>query len=682
MTQTTGSLAPRESSIRRLRRGLLTAARSEEALLHVLALLVGLAAGLAALAFSHLTDLVRSASLQGVSGPLGILGEYSVILLPAAGGLLCGLLVHFGARGTKGLGIPEVMEAVALRAGRLKARIVFVRVLASALTIGSGGAAGKEGPVVQLGSALGSLAGRFMRASERRTRTLVACGAAAGIAATFNAPMAGVLFSLEVILGEFTVGRFGNVVVAAVAASVVTRVFVGDVAAFAVPEYALESPAELGLYVLLGLIAAVLAAGFARAFYWSDDLFNALPGPEFLKPALGGLAVGLIGLAFPQVLGIGYESIESALHGEVLLQTAAALVLVKMAATSLSLGSGGAGGVFAPCLFAGAMLGNAFGDVVNRVMPEGLTAPAGAYAVAGMAAFFSAASQAPISTVVILFEMTGDYRLILPLMLTTVVATLAGRAINPDSIYAMKLARRGTRLVEGRSVDIMEGVQVSEVMSDDTESASPQMSLESLAALLERTHRQTMPVVGPQGELLALVSVEDLNWALRDLGDASRTISEIASQDIVSVHPDESMWTALSRMAPRDLNALPVVDRADPKKLLGMIRHADIVRAYKLAIVRKSEIRQRLERMRVELESPDDASFLEVAVGARSIASGKTLARLELPRDSVAVSIRRAGRTIIPRGDISLARGDRVMLFAQKSSHSKIVKLFESRKKS
>ncbi len=296
--------------------------------------------------------------------------KWWILLAPAIGGLLVGPLVYFFAREAKGHGVPEVMEAVALRAGVIRPRLVLVKSLASAISIGSGGSVGREGPIVQIGSALGSAIGQLLRVSGRRLKTLVGCGTAAGIAATFNAPIAGALFAVEVILGEFGVAQFSPIVISSVMATVVSRHYRGGCPAFVVPEYEMNSAWELLVYLLLGVVAAFVALGFTRLLYWAEDLFDALPIKPWLTATLGGLAVGGVGIFSPHVLGVGYEAMAQALRGELVLGVLAMLLAVKVLATGLTIGSGGSGGVFAPSLFRWSMFGGALRAGASLLPPE------------------------------------------------------------------------------------------------------------------------------------------------------------------------------------------------------------------------------------------------------------------------------------------------------------------------
>ncbi|HIC88521.1 MAG TPA: chloride channel protein, partial [Anaerolineae bacterium] len=397
------------------------------------AAIIGVLTGLVAVFFIWLIDRFHALFFGPVLSLFSPgLGPYAIVLIPALGGLIAGPLISFFAKEAKGHGVPEVMEAIALRGGRMRPIVAGVKAIASSVCIGSGGSAGREGPIVQIGAVLGSVMGQLWRLSDNYIRNLVACGAAAGISAVFNAPIAGVIFALEVILGEFTNRYFGSVVISAVAASIISRRFLGENPAFLVPKYTLVSAPEILFYAFLGILAAVTAKSFVIVLYWFEDVFDDWEFPDWLKPAVGGLLLGALALWMPDVLGAGFPPIEKALDGQLLIPLLLSLLVAKLFGTSLTLGSGNSGGVFAPALFMGAMLGGAFGTLIHGWQPA-ITAPPGAYALVGMASVFAGAAHAPITAVLIVFEMSGDYRLILPLMTATVISTLLSEQLKRDS---------------------------------------------------------------------------------------------------------------------------------------------------------------------------------------------------------------------------------------------------------
>ena len=407
----------------------------------VLAVVVGVLTGLGSVAFILFLESLANLAQGGVAVLLGFLGPANLVLLPMIGGLLAGPLINRFAKEAKGHGVPEVMTALAQNGGRIRKRVVMVKVIASSMTIGFGGAAGREGPMVQIGSAIGSSIGQAAGLSAKSIRTLVACGAAGGVAATFNAPIAGAIFAMEVLMRRIH-ADFLLVLLTSLSSAMIARHFLGNYPAFHVTPYELVTAWELPLYFLMGLIIGLAAFGYVKLLYRSEDWFGNWKFPEYLKPAVGGLIVGLILRFFPQIYGAGFPAMESALWVRYPFELLLALFVMEMIANCATLGSGGSGGVFAPSLYMGAMLGGAFGIVVHSLFPDA-TGGSGAYAMVGMAAFFAAAAKAPTTSILILFEMTNDYRIMLPLMAATVASVYLSHQLLPHSIYTLKLSNRG-----------------------------------------------------------------------------------------------------------------------------------------------------------------------------------------------------------------------------------------------
>jgi CIC family chloride channel protein len=546
----------------------------------ILAVAVGVVSGLGAVAFRWLISNFQSLFFDGGSRALSFLGHYYVIVIPALGGLLVGPLVYFLAREAKGHGVPEVMEAVALRGGRIRPRVSVVKALASSICIGSGGSAGREGPIVQIGSSFGSAIGQWLKLPDEMVRVLVACGAAGGISATFNAPIAGVFFALEIILGRVVTRRFAYVVVSAVAADFLAQAFLGNRRAFAIPSFGIVSPWEFSFYTVLGILAALSALAFISLLYRCEDLFQSLKIPEYVKPALGGLAVGAIGLYSSDLFGVGYGGITKALSGELALGMLLSLCLLKIVATSLTLGSGGSGGIFAPSLFIGAMLGTALGSAFGSLFPS-ITAPAGAYGVVGMAAVFAGAARAPFSAVLIIFEMTGNYAIILPLMTSVVISTVLSRALKRETIYTLKLLRRGVDIEQAEVGDVMRTIMVKEAMTKNFPTVPATMNLEELIKLFQKTGHHGFPVLDREGLLIGVVTQTDVE---RHLGAGSAkkelTVLDIATRSPFVAFPDQTLDRVL-RTAPEEYGRIPVVSQDDRRRLLGVLRRHDIIKAYR-----------------------------------------------------------------------------------------------------
>jgi CIC family chloride channel protein len=546
----------------------------------ILSVAVGLVAGLGAVVFRWLIGSFQSLFFEGGSQVLSALGDYYVVLIPVAGGLLVGPLIYFFAREAKGHGVPEVMEAVTLKGGQIRPRVSIVKALASSLCIGSGGSAGREGPIVQIGSSFGSAIGQWFKLPSETVRMLVACGAAGGISATFNAPIAGVFFALEVILGRVVTRRFAYVVISAVVADFLAQLFLGDKRAFDIPAFGIISPWEFSFYTVLGILAALAAVAFIYVLYRCEDLFDSLRIPEYLKPALGGLAIGAIGLYSHDLFGVGYGGITKALSGELTLGLLLSLCALKLAATSLTLGSGGSGGIFAPSLFIGAMLGTAVGSVLGGFFPA-LTAPAGAYGLVGMAAVFAGAARAPFSAILIIFEMTGDYGIILPLMTAVVISTVVSRALKHETIYTLKLLRRGVDVEQEELGDVMRTITVKEAMTHNFPTVPSTMKVDQLLTQFRKTGHHGFPVVDEKGLLAGIVTQTDVERHLGTSRDQNQLkVEDIATKSPFVAYPDQTLDRVLAATE-EEYGRIPVVSRDDMRQLVGVLRRHDIIRAYR-----------------------------------------------------------------------------------------------------
>lgn len=557
----------------------------------IFAVIVGLAGGFGAIGFRYLINLFQSISYGCDGNLLDLVKEipWSIrILIPTLGGLVIGPPIFFLAREAKGHGVPEVMEAVALKSGRIRKRLVFIKSLVSAVCIGSGGSAGREGPIVQIGSAIGSALGQNLKVSADRMKTLVGCGAAASIAATFNAPVAGPMFALEIILGDFGLATFSPIVISAVVATAVSRHFLGNSPAFIVTSYKLISAWELPIYVTLGLFCALMAVIFTTVFYRIENLFEALKFPEYLKPLLGGLLIGFMGILFPHILGLGYASINLALIENLSWWLMFLLALCKILATSVTLGSGGSGGIFAPSLFVGAMVGGFFGTIVHQIFP-GVTASSGAYSIVGMGAMVAGTTHAPLTAILILFELTGDYKIILPLMIACIVSTLASGQILEDSIYTLKLARRGINIRAGKEVNILRSILVKDVMNQQIETVPENMILGELAEKISKSKYKSFPVVHNGVYLTGVLTYYDYREILFDENLKDLVVAkDLATTDVVTVSEDDNLYEALEKISVKDFSILPVVSSENASKLQGILTRRDIINAYNKAVIKQS----------------------------------------------------------------------------------------------
>lgn len=554
-----------------------------------LAVLVGLGTGLGAAFFIWLVESAREVffgySRELLTKGFAVDWRYWVPLVPVVGGLLVGPIVYYFAREARGHGVPEVMDAVARRGGIIRPRVALAKTIASAICIGSGGSAGREGPIVQIGSAIGSMIGQRFKMSASLMKILVGCGAAAGISAVFNAPIAGVFFSLEVILGDFAIGTFAPVILASVVASVTSHALLGDHAAFVIPDYTLVSAWEIPLYAILGILAGFVARLFVRTLYLGEDLFEKLKMPGWLKPALGGLLLGILGLFFPQVFADGYETIAQVLSGQGALWLLVVLLFAKILATTFTLGSGNSGGIFAPSLFMGTALGGAFGQTVHTLFPT-VTASSGAYAVVGMGAVVAAATHAPITALMIIFEMTRDYHIILPLMIACVVATMVSMRMAPDSIYTRKLMRRGIILRQGRDVNVLARHAVTEVMTRDFDTIPVNVRVPEIMKKFEETGRSVFLVVDSEGLLVGMLGFQELRMLLTKPSlDALVIASDIMRPVQQTLFPDDRLTEAWDLFRPDEVGVIPVVERDHNRRIVGLVTRERITSFYNRQLV-------------------------------------------------------------------------------------------------
>ncbi|MDF3291538.1 chloride channel protein [Streptomyces silvisoli] len=552
----------------------------------VLALIVGAGAGLGAVAFRWLiktfTSLLSghadySAAGHAPNPHVPWLGPWFVLLAPVLAGLAYGPLVHRFAREARGHGVPEVMYAVARRGGRIAPQVAVVKSLASALCIGGGGSVGREGPIVQIGSALGSTLGRVVKVAEDRMKVLVACGAAGGIAATFNAPLAGVFFAMELILRDFTAESFGMVVLASVTASVIGRAAFGNTPFLHLPAFSVQHLSEYLLFAALGVLAGAAGVGFTRILYWIEDACDfAWRGPEWARPAVGGLLLGGLLLVLPQMYGVGYPVLENAVSGKYVIGFLLLLLVGKIVATSLTIGIGGSGGVFAPSLFMGATLGAAYGAAAHHLLP-GITGPVGAYGLIGMGAVFAGAARAPITAVIIMFELTGEYSIILPLMTAIVLATGISRVLTRDTIYTLKLRRRGIDIDHTPATAPLAGIPVGTVMEAVPETLDETMPLAKAADALAHSPHGVLPVTAIDGTYLGAATARTAAETLADGEHDNTPIASIAHLPApITIGSDLS--AALDALVSANGAGLPVLDDSRTR-LLGWITHQSVLTA-------------------------------------------------------------------------------------------------------
>jgi len=633
---------------------------SDSALLGGVALGLGLATGIGIWLFKKLILLSHEFFLGWMAGLLEIHGAWTIALVPILGGLLVGLVQFYFIGIERYHGVAGIIESVALSGGRLRYWRIPAKAVASAVSIGAGASVGPEDPSVQIGSNLGSMFGTWLKMSEERIRTLVAAGAAAGIASAFNAPIAGVFFAVEIILGEIATSTLGVVVLSAVIASVFTQAVSGVQPAFNVPPYSFNSLWQLPLYFILGLIAGPLSALYVKFLYWFQDFFHHMKIPTWGKPAVAGLAVGIVGIFLPQILGEGYDSIGDMLSGNLtVIWILIALTLAKLIMTPISVGGGFAGGVFAPALFIGAMLGGGYGTASKMLFPTLNIVPA-AFAMVGMAAVLAGAVHSPLTAILLLFEMTHDYRIILPLMFAVIISLLISRYIEADSVYMLGLARKGIRIERGRDLEVLERITVEEVMTESPPFLQRNMSVKESIDYMTAQRVHGLPVLTEKGELFGLVTMHDIRDS--DI-DHDEKIGNICTRDLLVAYPDETIGAALRRMSVRDIGRMPVISRENPKLLVGLLRRSDAIRAYDIALKRHTLLRHRAQQARLGTFSGVDVQEITIQPGAEC--DGGVVRDVAWPRDCVIASVRRGSNLFIPRGETLLHAGDVLVFVAE-----------------
>ena len=571
-------------------------------LISFLAAAIGLLAGVIAYLLYDLIALISNlvfyhrVSLQFAGLRNHVLGPW-VIIVPAIGGLIVGLMAKYGSRKIRGHGIPEAMEAVLTNRSRIEPKVAILKPLSAAIAIGTGGPFGAEGPIIQTGGAFGSLVGQIVHTTASERKVLLACGAAAGMAATFSTPIAGVILAIELLLFEFKSRSFIPLVIASTLATSLHLLLMGRGPMFTVGQVDFGIPRALPFYIVLGLICGLAAVGFTRLLYWVEDQFDKLPIEDTWWPAIGGLGLGIIGFFVPRVLGVGYDTISDILAARLTWQILLLIVIFKSLALVVSLGSGTSGGLLAPMFMASAALGGLFAMGVNHVAPE-MQLAAGAFALVAMGAVFGAASRATFTFIIFAFEITRDYNAVLPLMLVAVIADGVAIMLQGNkSIMTEKLTRRGLRIHTDFEPDVLHRVAVRETMSRDVPTIPATMTVNELARGIaahdpELTQHQGLPIVDEHGRLVGLITRGDLLRALEQDSEGKQTVMDAGAQQPVVAYADESLYEAATRMLQRNIGRLPVVERLDPTRVIGYLGRSGILSA-RLRVLEEEHIREK-----------------------------------------------------------------------------------------
>ena len=653
---------------------------SEHIRLTLLAVLVGLVAGFASILFKLMIQFFQNLFWRAESIMSAVASQpwYLTILIPAAGALLISPLIYYGAREAKGHGVPEIMESLVFRGGRIRTKVVAIKALASSICIGSGGSVGREGPIVQISSTIASSIGRLFRIQERGLRTLVAAGAAAGIGATFNAPIAGAIFAVEVLLGEFGVYSFSPIIVASVISTLTSRLVSGDFAAFTVPKYTLISVWEIGPYVLLGIVSGLVAILFIKVLYFFEDKFDALRLHPLIKPILGGILIGVIGLKFSHIFGVGYESIDACLTNNLGFWLALVLVFAKILSTSLTLGSGGSGGIFAPSLFLGAMTGNVIGSFFHQSFPSSISSP-GAFSLVGMGAVVAAATHAPITAIIIIFELTNDYKIILPLMLSCIIASLMTVGVHKESIYTMKLKRRGIIFSEGREVNILKSFSVKDFISHDHQLF---INTERVGKIIDQaigSKHHSFQIVDAENNHIGCFALNQLKNLLeeKDIVDSFVIAQDLAVTDI-KLDYEDNLEKAMKIFGRTDVAEIAVIQHG---KFAGVVKRKDVIEAYNHEIIKREAAAGLVQKMKftTDMQSFDfGTGYKFMEIDAPSAFWNKSLKELDLKAlhriDVLLIKRKYPPQTItIPSGNEVIRKADRLIIAGPEANISEIM---------
>jgi len=545
--------------------------------LFLLSVLVGCISGLGAVLFRNVIKIFKILFFHDLS-------FLPLFLIPAIGGLIVGIIIKMGAPQARGHGVPEVLEAVLLKSGIIKLKVAITKILASSISIASGGSVGREGPIVQIGSTLGSFIAQKFNLSKQEIITLVGAGASGGVAGTFNAPIAGVFFSLEIILRDFTVRSITPVVISSVISSFISHIFFGDVPAFLIPSYKISSYLELLNFALLGAFAGIIGVLFIKTLYKLEDIFLSTKLPSYIQPAIGGLIVGLIGMYYSEIFGVGYEAIENAIFDKYPTKLLLVLLFLKIIATSITIGSGGSGGVFAPSLFLGTMLGTYWGNVSKTIF--NFKTDPGAYGIVGMGAVVTATTHAPLTSLLIIFEMTRNYSLILPLMSAIATGIVVSQSLSKESIYTMKLARRGVHVFGSSDKDIMKRIKIGDVMVKDIVVIKEGEEAEEIKRKIMNYPYIEYPFIDKEGKFKGIIDQSGIKKFLAE--NKEKIDYSLVKRNYNTAIPETTLNEIWDRYGEGGLTHIWVVDEKNPEKLVGVCTYKNILDFYYKIFLKES----------------------------------------------------------------------------------------------
>jgi len=651
------------------------AAAGPQAGLLILASIVGGLGALLAAVLRTLGDRLAAILWQGEGDLASLVDGAQVLnrlLLPAAGGIVAGLILVYGVRITRAATGWGLMEAVVLRDGVLKFRPALVGSLSSLVTIITGGPVGREGPMVLMASTLASKVGQWMNLPTRRLRVLTAAGVASGMAAAYNAPVAGSLFAMEIILGNFAMEVFAPLVCASVTATLVTRALYGPEPVFTVPDFQMVSMWEMVLYVLMGLIGGLLAAMFLSSLRHAARFFRNLPMGRPISMGLVGLLLGVVFLRYPEIAGGGRGLTEALLDADYVWKLAAILLLLKLVMTGLTVGAGAVGGVFTPSLFIGGAMGYGVGTLAHYLAPQYIGDP-GAYALLGMGAVLAGTTHAPIMAIMMIFEMSLNYNIVLPLMLACAASSILARTISPASIYTEALKRKGAAPTN-LEAQVMTSLKVKDIMRREFETVPPDTPLPRILDRFLEGRRNHLYVVDAGGRFLGAIGLHDLKEALQEQEEVSFVIAhDLMRPTFELTTPDEQLARVMERLVTQDCERIPVVDDRGSRRIVGTVSKRDILGVYTLEVLQRRSLMTRFQ----EGGKPDSSTYVELpedqhvdGVKVGETLAGDTLAGARV-RERFGVTvlmIRRRGVDgseirLAPAPDTVLHQGDHLVVF-------------------
>ncbi|MCD6483881.1 MAG: chloride channel protein [Candidatus Odinarchaeota archaeon] len=572
--------------------------RSRVFRINALAIIVGLLSGTGVVIFHYTIDYFRMYFYEvpimfaNYLGPNGFYVGLPVMV--GFGGLIVGVITFVLTKEKFKAHVAELTEAYYMHGGRLSKLTPIVKIITAAITLGSGGSAGPEAPAAVIGGSTGSALGQILKLDRRDISLLLLCGTSAGIGAAFRAPLGGTLFGLEVLLPEITAAALIPVILATVAAVIVVYLTLGPGPEFPLPSTLTYHPQEIILYFILGILMGFLSYGWIKFYENIGDIFKNLKLPKWAKPAIGGVLVAIIGFTYPQILGIGYNTIEDMFYAH---YTSILFLLflgfAKMLATSITLGSDGDGGIFTPTLFIGAVMGYAIGLIFQILIPWWNIQPQG-YAVVGMGALLAGSTHTPLTIILIMLDMTQDYLFIIPLMTAVAVSFIISRSMTRANLYNLSMIKKGIILIGGHREDILSQIKIQHIMTPNVLTVKPDMRIFQVLELMEKTHHEGFPVVNNMNELIGIITNDDVFHAMH-LHMEYATVAEFMKKDLVVTYPDETAEIAYAKLERHHIGRLPVVERDNPKKLVGIVTRRDVLRAYRIRFL----IQRRLEKAKL-----------------------------------------------------------------------------------